>query len=98
RASCAFGRPDGTTSKSPWASSRNYGDTTNTASRVANKAITIVKWDTATTGIALAEADFSSWDSTNLVLNWTTNDSYPYVVHYLALGGTDLSAKVIGWT
>ena len=47
---------------------------------------------------ALAEADFSSWDSTNLVLNWTTNDSYPYVVHYLALGGTDLSAKVIGWT
>jgi hypothetical protein len=26
---------------------------------------------------------FSSWDSTNLVLNWTTNDSHRYVVHYL---------------
>jgi hypothetical protein len=46
-----FGMTDGTTSKSLSASSRNYGDTTNTASRVANKAITIVKWDTATTGI-----------------------------------------------
>ncbi len=93
-----FGMSDGTTGKSLAVSSQNGADTSNAASRLADKVLTIVQWDTATAGIVLAEADLQSWDDTNLVLNWTTNDARAYVVHYIAFGGTDLMAQVVPWT
>ena len=61
---------------------------------MANKALTVVKWGE----VVVAEADLSSWDSTNFTLNWTTNDVNPFVVHYIAIGGSDVSAKVVDWT
>ncbi|HEY7172610.1 MAG TPA: C25 family cysteine peptidase [Vicinamibacterales bacterium] len=92
-----FGMTDGTTSKSVSASSQGGSSGSHAANRVASKAITIVKWTPLSGQTVLAEADLQSWDSTNIVLNWTTNDSYQYVVHYLAIGGSDVSAKVVQW-
>ncbi|HUL98953.1 MAG TPA: hypothetical protein VLU24_05965, partial [Mycobacterium sp.] len=92
-----FGMTDGTTSRSVSASSQGGSSGSHAANRVATKAITIVKWTPASGQTVLAEADVQSWDSTNIVLNWTTADSYQYVVHYLAIGGSDVSAKVVQW-
>ena len=44
----------------------------------------------------MKEADLASWDATNFTLNWTTNDSTAYVIHFIAIGGSDVSAKVVG--
>jgi len=30
-------------------------------------------------------------------LSWTVNDGQPYVVHYLAIGGPQVSAKIVNW-
>lgn len=47
---------------------------------------------------AFAECDLTSFDSDGFTLNWTTNDANAYIIHYLALGGTDLTnAKVLRW-
>ena len=62
-----------------------------TSRRLANKALTIVDYSQGT----VAEADLSSWNSTGFTLNWTTNTaSTGHVVHYLAIGGYEVSAKV----
>ena len=63
------------------------------ARRMANKVITVVKYDQT----LLAEADLQSWNATSFTLNWTTNDTYPYIVHYLLMAGSDVSAKVVRW-
>ncbi len=89
-----FGMTDGTTSKSVSASTQNAAATATSSSRIASKALTIVKWG----NVVLAEADLQSWDASNFTLNWTTNDATAYVIHYLAIGGSDVSAKVVGWT
>lgn len=94
----SLGMTDGATSRSVSSSSDNGVATTNASSRTAAKAITIVR-STVGGGAVRAEADLvAGWDSTNFQLNWTTNDGAATVVHYIAFGGTDLSAKVIGWT
>jgi hypothetical protein len=68
-----------------------------TSRRLANKAITMVTpGETMTTG-ALAEADMPSWGSTSFTLDWKTNDGQPFVVHYLLIGGPQVSAKVVNW-
>jgi hypothetical protein len=64
--------------------------------RMAAKAITMVIPGDMTTG-ALAEADMPSWGSTSFTLNWTTNDGQPVIVHYLLIGGPQVSAKVVNW-
>jgi hypothetical protein len=92
-----YGMTDGTISRSVSASSQGGSAGSHAANRVATKAITIIKWTPASGQTVLAEADVQSWDSTNIVLNWTTADSYQYVVHYLAIGGSDVSAKVVQW-
>jgi hypothetical protein len=68
-----------------------------TSRRMANKAITMVTAGEASTTAALAEADMPSWGSTSFTLNWTTNDGQPFVVHYLLIGGPQVSAKVVNW-
>ncbi|MEW6171853.1 MAG: hypothetical protein AB1510_02120 [Bacillota bacterium] len=45
--------------------------------------------------VVVARCSLASWDATNFVLNWTTNDAVAYVIHFIAIGGTDVSAKVI---
>ncbi|NIN69481.1 MAG: hypothetical protein GTO63_33315, partial [Anaerolineae bacterium] len=54
-----------------------------------------VQW--AETELAEAGMEATPWDGTNFYLNWTTNDANAYVIHYLAIGGSDVSAKVLTW-
>ncbi len=88
-----FGLSDGTTSGSGSSASQSGVTTSAVARRMANKVLTVVKWDQT----LLAEADLSGWDTDSFTLKWTTNDSLPYTIHYLLIGGTDVSAKVLRW-
>jgi hypothetical protein len=66
----------------------------NTSSRMANKALTIVGYGE----LLLAEADLTSFDVDGFTLNWTTNNGLAYLINYLALGGSDLThAKAVQW-
>jgi len=90
----AFGMSDGTTSKSFAAAGLDAAASSNNSTRLANKALTIVQWGEVT----LAEADLTALSSTTFTLNWTTNNTQAYVIHYIAIGGADVSAKVVNWT
>jgi hypothetical protein len=89
-----FGMTDGTASRSVATANQIGGNKANTSTRIALKALTLVQWGEVT----VAEADLSSWDDTTFTLNWTTNDAGPYVIHYIAIGGSNVSAKVVDWT
>ena len=89
----AIGFTDGTTSGSAASASRDAVATAATARRNANKVLTIVNGSQT----LLAEATFSSWDGTNFTLSWNPNDANAYVIHYIAIGGSDVSAQVLNW-
>ena len=89
----ALGFTDGTTDRALAAASRDGLEDSDASRRLAAKALTIVQWSEA----LLAEADLTSWDSTDFTLNWTTNNATAYVIHYLAIGG-GVSARVVDWT
>lgn len=89
----AFGLSDGTASGSGSSASQNGVATSNVARRMADKVITVVKWDQT----LMAEADLQSWDTTSFTLNWTTNDTSAYIIHYLLVAGSDISAQVVRW-
>ncbi len=60
--------------------------------RLTQKAILLLN----AAGTVVSEASLSSFDSDGFTLSWTTNStSETQVIHYLALGGTDVQAKVI---
>jgi len=65
-----------------------------TSRRMAPKAITLVQAGE----VLIAEADLTSRTASNFALNWTTNDNQPLVIHYLAIGGPQVAAKVVMWT
>lgn len=88
-----FGMTDGTTSYSSSAASQHNQATSNTSRRMANKAITIGVWGEA----VLAEAELTSWDDTDFVLNWTTSDTTAWRIYYLAIGGDYIAAQVVNW-
>jgi hypothetical protein len=90
-----FGVSDGTTSASVSTSMTNGLATFHTGNAYASGAVLTI-FDGAA-GTTRAQAAFTSWDATNFVLNWTTNDGIPYVVHFIAIGGTEVSAKVVEW-
>src|SRR5712692_5617965 len=90
----SFGMTDGTTSKAVATASQNNVTTSSASRRVANKVITIVQWGQT----VLAEADVTSMGVTTFVLNWTTNNNQAYIIHYMLIGGTDIRAKVNGFT
>lgn len=89
----AFGMTDGTTSVSSSAASFHNQATTNTSRRMAYKAITINLWGET----VIAEADLTSWDSTNFNLDWTLSDSTAWRIYYLAIGGNYVAATVVNW-
>jgi hypothetical protein len=72
---------------------RDALSTSSTSRRMATKAITLVQGGDA----LVAEADLSSSNASNFTLNWTTNDSQPYVIHYVVIGGPQVTAKVVNW-
>lgn len=68
--------------------------TTNTSRRFAAKAFTQVAGSEA----ARAECDLTSFDADGFTLNWTTNNATDDIIHYIVLGGADLTnSKVIRW-
>ena len=90
----SIGFSNGTTSASNGAASKDGQGTGVAARRMAGKVLTII--DPSQT--VLAEADVASWDSTNFTLNWTTNDANAYIIHFIAISGTDVSASIVNWT
>jgi uncharacterized repeat protein (TIGR01451 family) len=91
----AQGFSDGATSYSfAAASSDAQGLIADRAQRIAAKALTIVVGDES----VAAQADLSNWDASQFTLNWTTNDSGARIIHYLIIGGDNVSAKVVNWT
>jgi hypothetical protein len=89
----AIGATDGTTEMSTSMGSVDIAAAGTSCRRMAPKIITLSRGDEVT----IAEADRSSWSADNFVLNWTTNDAQPYVIHYLAIGGPQVAAKVVTW-
>jgi hypothetical protein len=89
-----FGFSDGTTDKSVANSSLDNSNPTSSSRRIANKVITIID----SGGTVSAEADLQSMDSTNFTLSWSTNNATAYRLHFIAVGGRRVSAKVLGWT
>jgi len=91
----SIGFTDGTSagSFSAAAAALNNQDLSNASRRMANKAITIVLWGET----LIAEADLASWDATSFTLNWTTNDPTLARIHFIAIGGSGVSAKVVNW-
>src|SRR5262249_25861205 len=90
----SVGMPDGTPSRSVGASGADASATTNNSSRTSTAALTFIRSE-GSSGAVVAEASVQSWDSANVVLNWTTNDSASTVVHYLALGGSHVSSQLV---
>jgi hypothetical protein len=90
----AIGVSDGLRSSMSAAMASHGGVTpTSSSRRMANKALTIARWDLVT----LAEADLTAWDAGTFTLEWTANGDTPYAVHYALIGGDGVSAKVLSW-
>lgn len=89
-----FGFYDGTTQKSVSVASRDKRSTGEASSLRTEKALTIAEYD----GSVVAEADIQSWDATSFTLNWTTNSGASTALHYIVIGGSDISARVVEWT
>jgi hypothetical protein len=89
----AFGMTDGTTSESIGAASQDAATKSSASTHFGNKALTIVQWGQT----VIAAADLSSWDATNFTLNWATNNNQAYVIHFIAIGGPSVSARVVSW-
>jgi hypothetical protein len=75
-------------------SSKNASGNSSSSRRLASKTLNIRQYAQAT----LAEGDVTSWDATNFTLTWTTNDATAAIIHFIAIGGAGVSAKVLEWT
>ena len=87
------GVSDGVTTFALGMSTRDAVTPASSSRRIATKMITLVQAGET----LVAEADLASMSASNITFNWTTNDGQPYVVHYLAIGGPLVSAKVVNW-
>jgi hypothetical protein len=88
-----IGITDGATSVALAMSTGDAVTTSSSSRRVASKIMTLVQGGEVT----IAEADLSSTSVSSITLNWTINDGQPYVIHYLAIGGSDVAAKIVNW-
>ena len=91
--SFGLGLSDASTSMSMAMEAANAVSPSLSGRRMAAKAITLVNAALAT----LAEADISARSASSFTLNWTTNNASAYVIHYLAIGGPQVAAKVVTW-
>jgi hypothetical protein len=90
--SYSVGMTDGATSFTSGAYVGNGSTPTNSMRHMSAEAISIV----GQTSI-LAAASLSSWDASSFTLNWTTNNSTGFLIHFIALGGAEVDAKVVSW-
>lgn len=72
-------------------SSQGGVGTSNNSKRGAAKALTVVQYGETT----LAEADLTSFDADGFTLDWTTNSGGAQLIHFLALGGTDITGQKV---
>ncbi len=82
-----IGFSDGTRYRAVAAASADNSDFTSCDHRQATKALTLLDFTQTT----VAECDVTSFDSDGFTLNWTTNNASAYIIHYLAIGGADLT-------
>jgi hypothetical protein len=47
--------------------------------------------------VLLAEADLTAWDASGFTLRWSANDAPPTPIHFVAIGGAEVSARVVAW-
>jgi hypothetical protein len=74
--------------------SQNGVRTSNASRRLAARALSIVDWGE----VLLAEADLTAWDASGLTLGWSANDPSPTPIHFVAIGGAEVSARVVAWS
>ncbi len=88
----AIGVSDGATSRTVAVGSANaVSPSTALAAGLPNVMVTI-----NSTMATIAIADLVSFNTDGFTLNWTTNDATPSIIHYLALGGGDLTNTKVG--
>ncbi len=93
----SLGFTDGTSAYSVSTASQdadNAATQSDCSRRIADRALTVVEWPEVT----IAEASLTSWDAASFTLTWAPNNAVPFSVHYIAIGGTDVSARVHTWT
>lgn len=56
----------------------------------------LLTFDT-TSGTALARATLQSWNATSFTLAWSSNDNLSRRIHYVLVGGADVSAKAFDY-
>jgi hypothetical protein len=89
----AMGVTDGTTHFSVATASDGAAATSNASSGRRADPIHAVLWGETTPVIGT----FVSWDATNINLSWTANNNEAWNIGIIALGGTNVSAKVLTW-
>ena len=89
-----FGASDGSAEYAVSAFLDNGVSPTANSRRIATKVITQVDVSEST----LFEADLTSWNTTTFTLSWSTNNASAVSIHYIAIGGSGISADVMNWT
>ena len=74
-------------------SARHGVTTTATSRRMAIRPVSAVQWNET----LVAEADLASWDATTFALDWSTSDGTPMIIHFVAIGGTAVRARLVAW-
>lgn len=91
-ANFAWGMTTGAAESYSTSFATQYGvATSNRSKRAAAKAITIIQYGES----LLAEADLTSFDADGFTLNWSTNSGGTQIIHYLALGGSDITGQKV---
>lgn len=72
-------------------SSQNGVTTSNTSTRGAAKALTVVQYGES----LLSECGLVSFDADGFTVDWTTNGGGAQIIHFLALGGTDITGQKV---
>lgn len=86
-----FGFGAATSSSERWAINGAASDATTTTDTEQSASATRCLFGRDTTGFALLELDFVSFDSDGFTVNVAATDATAYLVQYLVLGGSDLS-------
>ena len=86
----SLGISDGTTSYSIATEDIDAAATMATAQAMSATALQIIVPDAV-----VASCDLASFDNDGFTLSWTVNEAFGEIVNYLALGGSELSAKVV---
>lgn len=91
-ARCFRGMTDGTTARSVTWSSQDAQATSNSASRLSSKAISLI--DASGSG-SQPEGAIAFTNANSFTITWTNNDATADIIHYIIVAGSDVSAKVV---